>query len=75
MINIKHQTPKPNSAAGREVGSKHATIVKDGYVVPLIGVPPAAVLETCDLCGNESAVTELTWTGQQMLCKKCQQKS
>lgn len=50
---------------------RHATVVKDGYEVPLIGIPPNAVLEHCDLCGNEYGMAELTWTGTQMLCKKC----
>lgn len=51
--------------------SRHATVVKDGYEVPLIGIPPNAVLEHCDLCGNEYGMAELTWSGTQMLCKKC----
>ena len=51
--------------------SRHAMIVKDGYRVPLIGVPPDAVLETCDCCGYEHPVAEMRWTGNQMLCKKC----
>ena len=56
---------------GRRAENRHAMVVKDGYRVPLIGVPPAAVLEVCDCCGEEHPVTALRWTGKQMLCKKC----
>lgn len=54
-----------------ELVRRHATVVKDGYEVPPIGIPPNAVLEHCDLCGNEYGMAELTWSGTQMLCKKC----
>lgn len=50
---------------------RHATVVKDGYEVPLIGIPPDAVTEKCDMCGNEYGMAELAWSGKQMLCKKC----
>jgi len=53
------------------VVSQHAMVVKDGYKVPLIGIPPSAVMETCDCCHEEYGMSELTWSGQQMLCKKC----
>jgi len=48
----------------------HATVIKDGFKVPLIGIPPSAVLETCDLCGEEYPMRELQWSGKQMLCKR-----
>ena len=63
--------PEPRSGSLDAVVSRHAMVVKDGYRVPLIGVPPDAVLETCDCCGNEHPVAEMRWTGNQMLCKKC----
>jgi formylmethanofuran dehydrogenase subunit E len=60
----------PDVAVQRVV-SQHAMVVKDGYTVPLIGIPPSAVMETCDCCHEEYGMSELTWSGQQMLCKKC----
>jgi formylmethanofuran dehydrogenase subunit E len=50
---------------------QHATVTKDGFVVPLIGISHNEVLEVCDLCGDQFPISDLTWTGQQMLCKKC----
>lgn len=51
--------------------AKHAMVLKDGFNVPLIGVPPTAVLETCDVCGNEYSIRDLSWNGKQMECAKC----
>ncbi len=50
----------------------HAIIEKDGYKVPLIGIPPASVLETYDLCRDIFPLREieLQQNGQQ-LCKRC----
>lgn len=52
---------------------KHAEVVRDGHLVPLIGVPPSSVLETCDLCGDEIGLTdaEINAAGNQILCPKC----
>lgn len=50
---------------------KHATVNKDGYNVPLIGVAEEAVLEECDCCHEQHALLDLTWTGTQTLCAKC----
>ena len=50
---------------------RHATVIKDGFRVPLIGVPESAVLEECDLCHDTFPMTEVAFTGTQTLCKKC----
>lgn len=50
---------------------KHAMVIRDGFSVPLIGIPPAAVLETCDLCGDEFPVLEVELSHGQMLCRRC----
>lgn len=50
---------------------KHALVMLDGCSVPLIGIPPAAVLELCDLCGDEFPTLEVELQGSQMLCRKC----
>jgi hypothetical protein len=55
--------------------SKHAMVVRDGYTVPLIGIKPEAVLQTCDCCGDEKPLSEMQFTGKQTLCQKCIQKS
>jgi len=49
----------------------HAVVEKDGFKVPLIGIPPDAVLEVCDLCGDTIPLRESQFTGKQILCKKC----
>ncbi len=53
--------------------SEYATVQREGFTVPLIGIPAAAVKETCDECGVEFGLCDLTMTGSQMLCKKCQE--
>jgi len=50
---------------------QHATVQRDGYEVPLIGVPPSAVLETCDCCHEEVGLSQAVITGKQTLCQKC----
>lgn len=48
-----------------------ATAKRDGYEVPLIGVPKSAQLEECDLCHDEFKMEDLELAGTQMLCGKC----
>lgn len=50
---------------------RHATVIRDGFEVPLIGIPPDAVLEECDLCGETIGISQATFTGSQVLCAKC----
>ena len=52
----------------------HATVIRDGYEVPLIGVPPEAVLEKCDLCGDEFPQLQVSFENGQMLCEKCRKE-
>lgn len=54
--------------------AKHAQVPRDGYVVPIIGIPEDAALERCDLCGNVFSLWTVKWTGRQMLCKKCREE-
>ena len=51
--------------------SEHATVVKDGFTVPLIGIPVEAVLEECESCHETLPLRELQLIGNQMLCRKC----
>jgi hypothetical protein len=51
--------------------SDHANVEREGFTVPLIGIPPNTVLETCDLCHDYLPIRKLEFTGTQMLCEKC----
>jgi len=50
---------------------KWATAIRDGFKVPMIGIPEISILETCDLCGVEHDLQHIRFTGRQMLCDKC----
>jgi len=52
----------------------HATIDKDGFRVPLIGVSPSAVLEECDCCHDVNGVSDTEFNGVQFLCRKCRSR-
>lgn len=60
-----------NNQTSEDMYGPHAIVNRDGFEVPLIGVPPGAVLEECDLCHEEHPLRDFSWTGKQMLCKKC----
>ena len=51
--------------------SNHATVQRDGYTVPLIGVPPEATTDHCDLCGDVFGLSQLELCGKQLLCERC----
>lgn len=71
------QIPEPSSSVARHslraaTGSgSHAAVQREGYKVPLIGVPADAVLEQCDCCGDTIGLSDATFTGKQVLCRKC----
>lgn len=50
----------------------HAIVEREGFKVPLLGIPPDAVLQECELCHEEYPLrdVEMSATGQ-ILCKKC----
>lgn len=51
---------------------KYATAQRDGYTVPMIGVPLQSQLETCDLCGELFGLREIVLVGTEFLCaRKC----
>jgi hypothetical protein len=53
----------------------HAMVTRDGYEVPLIGIPAEATLQECDLChGGPFPIRELEFNGSQMLCEKCRKE-
>lgn len=51
---------------------KHATVNLGGMEIPLIGIPPEATLDECDLCHEwwPLHALEISETGQ-ILCRKC----
>ena len=77
---LKHLTHDPRNARKRTAEkqtpkqpvTEHATVQREGYTVPLIGIPKTAVLQECDCCHEENplAEVELQPAGQ-MLCTKC----
>jgi len=51
---------------------RHATVARDGFDVPLIGIPVEAVLDECQLCGDVYPIRELAFSpAGQLLCSKC----
>ena len=50
----------------------HAIVEREGFKVPLLGIPPDAVLQECELCHNEYSLRDVEMTDSgQILCKKC----
>lgn len=49
----------------------HAIIEREGFKIPLIGIPPQATIDECDCCHDQFSIRDLEWNGQQLLCKKC----
>jgi len=52
--------------------SEHAMVNRDGYKVPLIGIPPEAVEEVCDCCGQTIQITDTAYVNGMMICIQCQ---
>lgn len=55
--------------------SQWATVKREGFEIPLIGIPKAAVLEECELCHDEFPLGEVEFNGIQMLCVKCRKQN
>lgn len=50
---------------------KHAKIQVGEYEVPLLFVPPSAVMEECDRCHDLFQFQKITLTKKLFLCPKC----
>lgn len=52
----------------------YATFKRDGYDIPLIGIPAEDVLIECSLCHDQFRQETMMMSpkGGQMLCAKCQ---
>jgi len=50
---------------------KHATVNREGFTVPLIGIPMSSTLQECSCCHDEFPLFDVRFTGRQFLCKKC----
>ena len=55
----------------RKAKNRWAIVLRDGYKVPLIGVPEDAALERCDRCCEMVALTEAVLCGDSILCLDC----
>ena len=63
---------RANQESKTVVLKDHAIIQREGFNVPLIGVPPEAVLQECDCCHEENPIREIELTESgQFLCEKC----
>jgi hypothetical protein len=49
----------------------HAIVEREGFKVPLIGVPADAVLETCDCCGDIIGLTDAVVGDGGVYCRRC----
>ena len=50
----------------------HAIVVVNGTKIPLIGIPPDATIEECDLCHVHHPIQDIQMSeAGQMLCPKC----
>ena len=50
----------------------HALVEREGFKVPLLGIPPDAVLQECELCHNEYPLRDVEMSDSgQILCNKC----
>jgi hypothetical protein len=50
----------------------HAIVEREGFKVPLLGIPPDAVLQECECCHDEFSMREIEMSAAgQMLCAKC----
>ena len=76
-MSAAHKTPESADSVARHslraaTGSdSHAAVMREGYKVPLIGIPADSVMETCDCCGDTVGLSDATFTGRQVLCRKC----
>lgn len=52
----------------------HAIVETQGFKIPLIGIPPDAMLEECELCHDQFPLNKVELTDGQMLCAKCRSK-
>lgn len=49
---------------------KHATVKIGEYIIPLIGIDPAATEETCDNCGLTAHITQFVISrGSGIVCR------
>lgn len=49
----------------------HAQVQRDGFTVPLIGIPKYATLEQCDCCHEWGSIRHIKFNGLQFLCLQC----
>jgi hypothetical protein len=69
MPEVRSQKSAPER--GSLTRSGYAIVSRDGFDVPLIGIPAEAALETCECCGEIIGLSKAVFTGTQVLCPKC----
>lgn len=63
----------PNRAM-RAPKNRHATVYVGRYNIPLIGVPPSATMERCDVCGEKIHLSKATFRDDKIMCRRCAAK-
>ncbi len=53
------------------MNQKYATVPRDGFEVPLIGIPPEAGQEKCAMCFKVVKLSEAKLFGEVFLCERC----
>lgn len=53
---------------------KFAQVIRDGFKVPLIGIPETSVLQECAVCHDQFSIRDVELIGTQFLCSKCKPK-
>ena len=73
MSVASHKRRQRIETAADEAGG-HATVRVSGYEVPMVGVPPSAMLQECCLCHDLFPLGDVEWDGRQALCRKCRKE-
>ena len=78
MYFVREKQPPTRWLAGESTTNKnmalkdHAIVEREGFKVPLLGIPPDAVLQECELCHTEYPLRDVEMSDSgQILCKKC----
>lgn len=50
---------------------KHATAIRDGFVVPLIGIPEDESQQKCESCGQSFDLLQIRFTDGRFVCDAC----
>lgn len=51
----------------------HAMVPRDGYMVPLIGIPQESAEQVCDVCGQQRHMLEMELHDDKAVCRTCRE--